>query len=748
MTLDVLRVEANERVDLADFLFAVDESMRSQSRHWADQFIRDPGRDGPSWVLDGFGLSGVASAQLTVAKGRAILGHRESGEIFYGSLMTEGPVERVVDLSTFANNTYGIYIRFELVEGESGSRAFWNPAGDGSEFAQTISTRRLANWSVRVELTNPGGEWLKIGEVTVSGGSITGVTSERDFFFEGEEHNSYQSQWSAEGGGSANDRLANRAGWGVKSLHTFVAATRQCIEDVKGRGLRRWWEKGIGGMNVGFDNDPIEDTLAIRDAGFKLYHDGTDPYLQWAVSDYFWFDRSTNVLQLVIDTNAMLQIGTVGSRFTGLAISNDLSVVPADDLVRIGDTNFALEYDSNVPTLYFDKGGSEGGWIRYNRTANELQFGTDDNERLELYDGVLIFERGDYGKICVRDDRFSLNFEDNGLPKVVWDTDDYFEYNRTGDVLNLYIGGANMWRTGDVGTRVEGLAVSDGLTVSPSGPDQIRIGHADFELSYDGTDPFIKFESGGYFHYDRSDDLLNLYIGSQRRFYWYFNRAYIFGMTTGDATAVLTEPGEYSYAQQSGVMVLHGPDNAGGADVNEVKAFHATLNRAQEHTDQNLVGAGTYDVLNITMNLKQVAGKVFRLVFWGSVKEHTGSGSFIVSVIVGYSGNYQLVGSTGFTPVATAGTSHNNRDKWRAEALIPILGESASEQPHYHWLSHYKVGASNFQDIENNTYASPFNLTATRLEIIAQISNVVAVTHTFDVCGAFLEEMGGETNAN
>jgi hypothetical protein len=56
-------------------------------------------------------------------------------------------------------------------------------------------------------------------------------------------------------------------------------ATGSAFERIldKGRGLRRWWERDIGGLNVGFDADPVEDRVAVGDAEYHLLHDGTDP---------------------------------------------------------------------------------------------------------------------------------------------------------------------------------------------------------------------------------------------------------------------------------------------------------------------------------------------------------------------------------------------------------------------------------------------------------------------------------------
>jgi hypothetical protein len=277
---DTLRIEGNERIDLSDFEFLVKNNIHDFQRQVMDQLMTDPSGV-RKWILSGFEMSNPAGSQLQVDRGRAIFGWRDEGTVKYGALTTEGDVSKIVDLNTFTPGTYGIYVRFEYVPGNFLSRIFWNPSGDGSEYSQSIATRYEANWSVRVESSNPGDEWLKIGEVAQA---TMAITDQRNFYFEGEIHNTYQSGWSTEGGGIANDRNADRAQYGVGDFQTFSAAVRQCIEDVKGRGLKRWWDKGIGGMNIGFDDDPESGRLAINSEAFQMkfttgFLSGTNPYI-------------------------------------------------------------------------------------------------------------------------------------------------------------------------------------------------------------------------------------------------------------------------------------------------------------------------------------------------------------------------------------------------------------------------------------------------------------------------------------
>ena len=263
---DLVRVESNERVDITDFSYIAVDSIANSVNEILAKFVSNETSHNKA-ILEGFAISNPSGNQIKVTRGKAILGQRYAGTVINSILSTKGNTDITVDLSSYPNATYGIYIRFEQIAGNPDGRVFWNSAGTGSEYTQTIETRYVAGWSVRFETSNPGEEWLKIGEVVKPGMTIT---DERDFYFEGKVSSSYASGWSSEGGGSSTDRNTDRATYGTKDLYTFLASVRQCLEDIKGRGLRKWFSKGIGGMNIGFDSNPVEGALAIGDSDFYL----------------------------------------------------------------------------------------------------------------------------------------------------------------------------------------------------------------------------------------------------------------------------------------------------------------------------------------------------------------------------------------------------------------------------------------------------------------------------------------------
>lgn len=302
MPKDLLRAESNERVDLTDYTFSNDTSIQDNVGQVPAEFLTDP--DGTrTWIVDGFEATNAGS-QVTVTRGRAILAQRRGSQIVYGAVTTEGDDTKIIDVSTFAGPaTYGVYVRFEYVDGEDESRVFWDATGAGTEFTQTIPTRRLANWSMRIEATSPGTEWTKVADVDAPGGTVTDT---RDLYFEGDVTTSYANVW-----GSGTDRDTDRQANGIKDLQTFTAAMRQCMEDIKGRGLRRWWEAEIGGMRIGFAGDPTEDRLELANNQFYLdgaAGGGDTPTLNFDANDKLFFDRTGNTLELEVGGSTILSI--------------------------------------------------------------------------------------------------------------------------------------------------------------------------------------------------------------------------------------------------------------------------------------------------------------------------------------------------------------------------------------------------------------------------------------------------------
>jgi len=405
MGTDVLRVESNERVDITDFQFIAESD--AQSRQIFEQFMTDPNKT-QKWVISGFGMSNPSAKNLTVTKGKAIFARRDGGVIYYGTLTSEGDTSKTVDLNSYAPGTYGIYVRFEFVPGQSEGRIFWNSAGSGSEYSQSINTRFLAKWNVRIEATSPGLEWMKIGEVDQA---TMAITDERNFYFEGKVDDSYESGWSSQGGGIANDRNADRATYGCDNLQTALSALRQCIEDVKGRGLRRWYEQGIGGMNVGFNADPTEDRLAVGDTNMFWQLSGTDSILQFDTNDKFTFDRTAGNLNFNLGATSIFDINTLGFKTQIPFWVTDSGVNNARLFI----------YNEDAPA-------DKANWVWEVQDDGYLRFrvADDDGTIQALTAGAVEFERlgsgaDNFEKINMRSDNgFSLTLHHDGQQRLGW----------------------------------------------------------------------------------------------------------------------------------------------------------------------------------------------------------------------------------------------------------------------------------------------------------------------------------------
>lgn len=484
MAKDILKVESNERVDLVDFEFLADEQFQSGLRQLGEEFFTDPTKS-VAWILDGFEITNPTGAQVQVDLGRALLGQREGGQIHQSVLVSEGEVSRTIDLSTYANGAYGIYVRFEYVEGDSSSRAFWNPQGSGSEFAQTIATRRLANWSLRIELASPGAEWLQIGSVTVAAGAISvGPTDERPLYFEGTVDSTYESGWSSDGGGSANDRNSDRQQYGVKDLQTFTAAVRQCLEDIKGRGLRRWWERDIGGMNIGFDAAPTENELKVGDANFKLDWSSAQPALQFdSNDDRMYYDRTSNEFRWEIGGTEEVYLSSAGVEIVkGLIVG--YTGTPLNEQITSVDDNFSFWGNQFFPLIMWDSFDYE----QYDRNNNEYQWiiGTVQEMALhttglEIADGLVVGHAGTpvSDVISLGDPTFRLRYDSGtGDGYIEFEANSNMFYDTSANTLGTWISSLERMRVSTSGLNVyQGARFGNVVSTAPTA-DAIQIGPA------------------------------------------------------------------------------------------------------------------------------------------------------------------------------------------------------------------------------------------------------------------------------
>lgn len=236
----ILRTILGQRIDKPDF-----DHVAERSGDAAEAVGREllTGSDTPEtgYVLEGFGASAVGTI-ITVARGVALVGRREGGEVIQGGMITSGatPATRAIDISAYSDGTYGIYIRLEFVDAAFANRAVWDAqATTPGERTENVATRRHESWGLTVELVSPGTEWLRIATVAKAGSTLT-ITDRRPFYFEGDpanDHITQDAEW-----GNANDHNNDRATYGVRSLRTFVRAMTRKIEEIQGgTATEGWW---------------------------------------------------------------------------------------------------------------------------------------------------------------------------------------------------------------------------------------------------------------------------------------------------------------------------------------------------------------------------------------------------------------------------------------------------------------------------------------------------------------------------
>lgn len=387
MPTNQLNISANQRVDLEDFRYAVNDSLQTQQRQTVGQFFTDPAKT-RTFIIDGFKATNPSGNQVQVTKGRAILMERDDAVVVDGVLSSEGDTSRIIDVSGFADGTYSVWIRFNYVESDSASRTFWDPSGSGSEFSQVTSTRLSANWSMRIELTTPGSEWVAVATVAVTSGNISsGPTDTRNLYFEGSVPDSYESGWSSDGGGVANDRNSDREQYGVKDLQTFTAAMRQCLTDIKGRGLRAWYARDIGGMNIGFDADPVEDTLAVGDANFALDFNSGDPQITFESNSWMRMVRGDDDLFVRLNGVDEFQLGNLGAWFgNAVGVGIALGTALTNDTVVVGDTSFFMQWDGTDPNITFDSNDS----LFYDRSVNQYEFRVGSTAQVRINTSAML----------------------------------------------------------------------------------------------------------------------------------------------------------------------------------------------------------------------------------------------------------------------------------------------------------------------------------------------------------------------
>ena len=202
-----------------------------------------------SYILRGFKVTNTTTA-VTITRdeyggtGAALLAWRDAeGQTTWGHITSGTPTARTYDVSSFADNTWYVYLRLAVTETDYANRAFWNPdstAGGPVETVQNVASRYATEWQVAMATSSPGTEWLQIASFVVSSGVVVGsATDLRPLYFEGSSAASYapDTDW----GDGANDRSSDRVQYGLRDMRTAVRALQRQVQDIIGSSAN-WWD--------------------------------------------------------------------------------------------------------------------------------------------------------------------------------------------------------------------------------------------------------------------------------------------------------------------------------------------------------------------------------------------------------------------------------------------------------------------------------------------------------------------------
>jgi hypothetical protein len=381
-TKSFVRTRAGQRVDQPDFERASDTSPRDVVEQLGEHILTgsDTNRH---YVLQGFTTATVGTV-VTVQGGVGLFGYRDRGEIRYGSVMSSGATSRSIDVGSFSNGAYTVYVALTLNDAEFGNRAFWDAAlGTPAEVTRNVPTRRSENWAIAVETASPGAEWLPVATFTKTGGTLSALTDVRELFFEGRADSSPAYSITNAEWGTTDDRNANRSTYGIKSLRKFVRAVqRQLSSIIGGSG---WWSA----IPAGADLTTLLSSKLARDGSQtmqgNLTPDGDNTRnlgaagTRWAniFSALGYFNTVTAYTRLLVTNNNLVTNGGGRARILdGVTVGTSPNL---EHRTIYQNENSAL---TSSPTLeialnaewYYDFGLSANRWQSYNTSAESFLY--------------------------------------------------------------------------------------------------------------------------------------------------------------------------------------------------------------------------------------------------------------------------------------------------------------------------------------------------------------------------------------
>jgi hypothetical protein len=194
---------------------------------------------------------------------------------------------------------------------------------------------------------------------------------------------------------------------------------------------------------------PVLDTLQVGDDDYKLYWDGTDPFLYFDTSTYVTLDRDQNAIKTFIATAFKLQVSLNGVRAPGIAVAQNLDLLPSFDRITIGDDNFYLDWDGTNPSIWWDA----DDLIWFNRNDNRFIVSIDTTQRVRVtetgthVEGLTVSDpitalTPVQDTVQIGHNRFYLYY-DGTDPWIVLDDTDSLWYDRSVNQLHVRLGSDN-----------------------------------------------------------------------------------------------------------------------------------------------------------------------------------------------------------------------------------------------------------------------------------------------------------------
>lgn len=308
--------------------------------------------------------------------------------------------------------------------------------------------------------------------------------------------------------------------------------------------------------------------LAAADGNFALSipEGPSKPRLTFDAGDYLNYDRVNNAFEFHVGGALKMTVNAAGVEINGGPLSVAGAVYPA------ADNNFRLDKLGDDPTIAFDVGDT----ISYSRAGDTLNFNIDNAVKFSLTGSTAtafgnLLATGDV--VAGNDTNFRLTLTGSQFPHLLFDVNDYLEFDRGSNLFNFVIGGSAVFTIGNTGGITTPSVVTTGssgflcapdtannkggITMCPAtvagqtgrlvlydgtGSQHSAIGPCtnagamgfisnngagfnffggavtfqdqNFAADYNSGSPRIQFDSGDYFRYDRTANKLYFYVGN------------------------------------------------------------------------------------------------------------------------------------------------------------------------------------------------------------------------------------------